>query len=72
MKKICFAAMNETRVLYTVCVYRNHVFRQYPDGRIEKASEQEEEIVLSRNQVESTQSVQDSNLHTDDGKLYAA
>ena len=29
---------------YTIGVYKNHVFREYPDGRIEKANEQEIEI----------------------------
>lgn len=44
MKKGIFALMNEDKILYTIGVYKNHVFREYPDGRIEKANEQEAEI----------------------------
>ena len=44
MKKGIFALMYEDKVLYTIGVYKNHVFREYPDGRIEKANNQEIEI----------------------------
>ena len=44
MKKGIFALMDEYKILYTIGVYKNHVFREYPDGRIEKANNQEIEI----------------------------
>ena len=44
MKKGIFALTDEDKVLYTIGVYKNHVFREYPDGRIEKANDQEIEI----------------------------
>ena len=44
MKKGIFALMDEDKVLYTIGVYKNYVFREYPDGRIEKANNQEIEI----------------------------
>ena len=44
MKKGIFALMDEDKMLYTIGVYKNHVFREYPDGRIEKANDQEIEI----------------------------
>ena len=46
MKKGIFALMDEDKVLYTIGVYKNHVFREYPDGRIEKANDQEIEIAI--------------------------
>lgn len=47
MIKNLFACMDETTVLYTVGIYKNHVFRVYPDGRITKANTQEREIALA-------------------------
>ena len=44
MKKGIFSFIDEDKVLYTIGVYKNHVFREYPDGRIEKANDQEIEI----------------------------
>ena len=44
MKKGIFALMDEDKILYTIGVCKNHVFREYPDGRIEKANDQEIEI----------------------------
>ena len=45
MKKGIFALMDEDKVLYTIGVYKNHVFREYPDGRIEKANDMAEDEV---------------------------
>ena len=36
--------MDERKDGYTIGVYKNHVFREYPDGKIEKANNQEIEI----------------------------
>ena len=44
MKKGIFVLMDEDKILYTIGVCKNHVFREYPDGRIEKANDQEIEI----------------------------
>lgn len=47
MKKNLFACMDEYTVLYTVGIYYNHVFREYPDGRITRANQQEIELALA-------------------------
>ena len=44
MKKGIFAVMDEDKILYKIGECKNNVFREYPDGRIEKANNQEIEI----------------------------
>lgn len=41
MKKRLFALMSGDTVEYTIGIFRDHVFREYPDGRIEKANDQD-------------------------------
>ena len=45
MKKGLVALMNEKEIVYTLGIFRGHCFREYPDGKIEAANEQEIKIV---------------------------
>lgn len=45
MKKGLFALMDGDELIYTVGVFKGHGFREYPDGRIEAANEQEVQIL---------------------------
>ena len=42
MRKL-FASMNQNDLVYIVCVFKNHLFRLYTNGHIEKADEADEE-----------------------------
>lgn len=37
--------MDECEIIYTIGIFRGHVFREYPNGRIEKANEEENRIL---------------------------
>lgn len=45
MKKGLVALMDEDEIVYTLGIFRGHCFREYPDGKIEAADEQEIQIV---------------------------
>lgn len=38
MKKL-FALMDQSRIVYTICIYKGHLFRLYRDGHITGADE---------------------------------
>lgn len=42
--KELFALQDRDKIIYIVCVFRDHVFRKYPDGRLEASDDQEREI----------------------------
>lgn len=46
MIKNLFALMDEDRIVYTIGMYKGHVFRVYSDGRIEKANSQEQKLAI--------------------------
>lgn len=45
MKKGLFALMDGNEIIYTVGCFRGHGFREYPNGKIEAANEQEVQIL---------------------------
>lgn len=45
MKKALVALMNENEIAYTLGIFRGHCFREYSNGKIECANEQEAQIV---------------------------
>lgn len=45
MKKGLVALVNENEIVYTLGIFRGHCFREYPDGKIEAADEQEIQLL---------------------------
>lgn len=45
MKKGLVALMNENKIVYTLGIFQGHCFREYPDGKIEAADEQEIQLL---------------------------
>lgn len=45
MKKNLVALVDENEVIYMLGIFRGHCFREYPDGKIEAANEQEIRIL---------------------------
>lgn len=46
MKKGVVALMDGNEIVYTLGIFRGHCFREYHDGRIEAADEQEIQILM--------------------------
>ena len=45
MKKGLVALVNENEIVHTLGIFRGHCFREYPDGKIEAADEQEIQLL---------------------------
>lgn len=45
MKKGLVALVNENEIVYTLGIFRGHCFREYQDGKIEAADEQEIQLL---------------------------
>ena len=46
MTKNLFALMHENDVLYSIGIHKGHAFRVYPNGKIGKANNQEQELAI--------------------------
>jgi len=49
MGKELFALQDGNEILYVICIYRGHIFRRYPDGKIESSDDQERKIAVKYN-----------------------